>query len=167
MGPPQKVWRLQLNLPEMPDGEIVFDGSGNVFRLERAALSDGQTQERSIFLFQVTEHGKIILDGVCVGAVQPFPIQEGSGEIRNGTVTFTNLTQRPTVRRRPALRTREDRQGFIERCVERYGESFEVFVNGDPASTRQLDTPAKRQHFIETARVRPWEARAIDGAQPQ
>jgi hypothetical protein len=31
---------------------------------------------------------------------QPFPIQEGSGEIRNGTVTFTNLRQRPTIRTR-------------------------------------------------------------------
>src|ERR1035438_9317389 len=50
---------IRLHLPEMPDGEIVFDESGNVFRLERKQLPDGQTQERHIFLFRVTEHGSI------------------------------------------------------------------------------------------------------------
>src|SRR5260370_20277889 len=146
---------IQLNLPEMPDSEIVFDGSGNVFRLERKRFPDGRIQERHIFLFRVTEHGSIILDGVRSGAVQRFPIQEGSGEIRNGTVTFSNLPQRPTIRTRPTLRSAHDRQRFIARCVERYGESFAVFVDGDPASIRQLDTPARRQAFIETAPERP------------
>jgi hypothetical protein len=158
---------IQLNLPEMPDSEITFDESGNVFRFERRRLEDGQIQERHIFLFRVTEHGSIILDGVRSGSVQPFPIQEGSGEIRNGTVTFSNLPQRPTIRTRPTLRTREDRQRFIARCVERYGESFAVFVDGDPASIRQLDTPAKRQAFIESAAVRPWEGRPFPSAQVQ
>jgi hypothetical protein len=158
---------IQLNLPEMPDCEITFDESGNVFRFERRRLPDGQIQERQIFLFRVTEHGSIVLDGVRRGSVQPFPIQEGSGEIRNGTVTFSNLLQRPTVRSRPTLRTREDRQRFIARCVERYGESFAVFVDGDPASIRQLNTPARRQAFIESASVRPWEARPFQRAQVQ
>ena len=158
---------IQLNLPEMPDSEITFDESGNVFRFERRRLPDGQIQERQIFLFRVTEHGSIVLDGVRSSSVQPFPIQEGSGEIRNGTVTFTNLPQRPTIRTRLTLRTREDRQRFITRCAERYGESFAVFVDGDPASIRQLDTPAKRQAFIESAAVRPWEARPFPSAQVQ
>ena len=158
---------IQLNLPEMPDSEIVFDESGNVFRLERKRLPDGQIQERHIFLFRVTEHGSIILDGVRSGSVQPFPVQEGSGEIRNGKVTFANLPQRPTIRTRPTLHTPEDRQRFIARCAERYGESFAVFVDGDPASIRQLDTPGKRQAFIESAPVRPWEARPFQRAQVQ
>ena len=149
------------------DGEIVFDELGNVFRLERKRLSDGQIQERHIFLFRVTEHGSIILDGVRSGSVQPFPVQEGSGEIRNGTVTFANLPQRPTIRTRPTLHTPADRQRFIARCAERYGESFAVFVDGDPASIRQLDTPGKRQAFIESAPVRPWEARPFQRAQVQ
>jgi hypothetical protein len=151
----------------MPDGEIVFDESGNVFRLERKQLPDGQIQERHIFLFRVTEHGSIILDGVRTGSVQRFAIQEGSGEIRNGTVTFSNLPQRPTIRTRPTLRSADDRQRFVARCVERYGESFAVFVDGDPASIHQLNTPAKRQVFIESAPVRPWEARPFPSAQVQ
>ena len=47
------------------------------------------------------------------------------------------------------------------------GESFAVFVDGDPASIRQLDTPAKRQAFIESAPVRPWEARPFPSAHVQ
>lgn len=156
---------IQVSLPEMPDSDIVFDESGNVFRLERRRLSDGQIQERQIFLFRVSERGSIVLDGVRTGSVQPFPIQEGSGEIRNGTVTFTNLAQRPTIRVKPTLRTPEDRQRFIARCAERYGESFTVFVDGDPSSIRQLDAPAKRQAFIESAAVRPWEARPFPRVQ--
>src|SRR5262249_53463859 len=141
---------IRLHLPEMPDGDIVFDELGNVFRLELKQLPDGQVQERHTFLFRVTEHGGIILDGVRSGSVQPFPIQEGSGEIRNGPATFSNLPQRPTIRTRPTLRNADDRQRFIARCVELYGESFAVFVDNDPASTRQLNTPAKRQAFIES-----------------
>jgi len=156
---------IQVNLPEMPDSEIVFDELGNVFRLEQNRLPDRQIQERQIFLFRVSEHGSIVLDGVRTGSVQPFPIQEGSGEIRNGTVTFTNLAQRPTVRAKPTLRTAEDRQRFITRWTERYGENLAVFVDGDPASIRQLDTTAKRQAFIESAPVRPWEARPFRRAQ--
>src|ERR1039457_99990 len=115
----------------------------------------------------MTEHGSIILDGVRTGSVQRFAIQEGSGEIRNGTVTFSNLPQRPTIRTRPTLRRADDRQRFIARCVERYGESFAVFVDGDPASIHQLNTPAKRQAFIESAPVRPWEARPFPSAHVQ
>src|SRR5260370_40768149 len=114
-----------------------------------------------MFLFRGTEDGSIILGGVRTGSVQRFAIQEGSGEIRNGTVTFSNLPQRPTIRTRPTLRSADDRQRFIARCVERYGESFAVFVDGDPASIRQLNTPAKRRAFIESAPVRPWEARRL------
>ena len=156
---------IQLNLPEMPDSEIVFDESGNVFRFERQQLPDGQIQERHIFLFRVTEHGSIFLDGVRTGSVQPFQVQKGSGEIRNGTVTFTNLPQHPTIRSKPTLHTVEDRQRFIVRWTERYGENFAVFVDGDPMSIRQLDTPAKRQAFIESAPERPWEARTLPRAQ--
>jgi hypothetical protein len=158
---------IQLHLPEMPDGEIVFDDAGNVYRVERIPLEGGQIQERRIFLFRVTERGNIILDGVRVDSVQPFAIQEGSGEIRNGMVTFSNLRQRPTVRngKPPALRTREDRARFIAACEERFGSSFSVFVDGDPASIRQLDTETGKQSFLEYAPVRPWEGRPFQRAQ--
>ena len=157
---------VQLHLPELPDGEIVFDNSGNVYRVERIRLEGGQIQERRIFLFQITEHGNIILDGVRVDSVQPFAIQEGSGEIRNGMVTFSNLPQHPAVRTRKArvLRSREERREFLATCEKTLGSSFSVFVDGDPASIRQLDTDAKKQTFLEHAPVRPWESRPFQGA---
>ena len=160
---------IQLNLPEIPDGEIVFDASGNVYRIERIKLPEGQIQERRTFLFRVTEHGNIILDGVRTGSVQPFPIQEGSGQIRNGVVSFTNLTQRPSVRngRPAALRTREDRRKFLATCERIHGSSFSVFVDGDPASIRQLDTATNKHAFLENAPARPWEALPFQPMQPQ
>jgi hypothetical protein len=157
---------IQLHLPEMPDSEIVFDDSGNVYRVERIQLGGGLTQERRTFLFQIAEHGNIILDGVRVDSVQPFAIQSGSGEIRDGMVTFRNLPQRPTVRngRPPVLRSREDRSKFLAACEEKFGSSFAVFVDGDPGSIRQLNTDGKKQAFLEHALVRPWEAQAFQGA---
>ena len=144
----------------------MFDNSGNVYRVERIRLEGGQIQERRIFLFQITEHGNIILDGVRVDSVQPFAIQEGSGEIRNGMVTFSNLPQHPAVRTRKArvLRSREERREFLATCEKTLGSSFSVFVDGDPASIRQLDTDAKKQTFLEHAPVRPWESRQFQGA---
>jgi hypothetical protein len=160
---------IQLHLPELPDGEIVFEDSGNVYRVERIQLENGQAQERRIFLFRLTEQGNIILDGVSVDSVQPFAMQEGSGEIRNGIVTFSNLPQHPAVRTRKAkvLRSREDRREFLTACEETLGSSFSVFVDGDPTSIRQLDTDAKKQTFLECAPVRPWESRPFQGARVQ
>jgi hypothetical protein len=160
---------IQLHLPELPDGEIVFEDSGNVYRVERIRLENGQVQERRIFLFRLTEQGNIILDGVSVDSVQPFAMQEGSGEIRNGIVTFSNLPQHPAVRTRKAkvLRSREDRREFLTACEETLGSSFSVFVDGDPTSIRQLDTDAKKQTFLECAPVRPWESRPFQGARVQ
>jgi hypothetical protein len=160
---------IQLHLPELSDGEIVFDDSGNVYRVERIQLEGGQVQERRIFLFRMTEQGNIILDGVRVDSVQPFAMREGSGEIRNGMVTFSNLPQRPTIRTRKAkvLRSRDDRREFLAACEESHGASFSVFVDGDPRSIRQLDTDAKKQAFLEGAPVRPWESRPFQGAPVQ
>ena len=160
---------IQLHLPELPDGEIVFDDSGNVYRVERIQLEGGQIQERRLFLFRMTDHGDIILDGVRVDSVQPFAMQEGSGEIRNGMVTFSNVPQHPTVRTRKArvLRSREDRQEFLTSCEKTLGPSFSVFVDGDPRSIRQLDTDSKKQAFLERAPVRPWESRPFQGTAVQ
>jgi hypothetical protein len=62
---------VQLELPEQPDcGQIELDRAGNVFRLERKRLDDGEIQERRILLFRITETGDIIQDGVKTGTVQ-------------------------------------------------------------------------------------------------
>jgi hypothetical protein len=105
----------------------------------------------------MTEHGDIILDGVRVDSVQPFAMQEGSGEIRNGMVTFSNLPQHPTVRTRKArvLRSREDRQEFLTSCEKTLGASFSVFVDGDPRSIRQLDTDVKSKRSSNARRFAP------------
>jgi hypothetical protein len=39
-----------------------------------------------------------------------------------------------------------------------------VFVDGDPASIRQLDTDVKKQASLERAPARPWESRQFLGA---
>ena len=152
----------------MPDGEIVFDDSGNVYRAERIKLEGGAIQERRIFLFRITEHGNIILDGVRVDSVQPFAIEEGSGEIRDGMVTFSNLKQHATVPKgRPSVpHTREKRREFLAGCGETFESGFSVFLDGDPASIRQLDTDGRKEAFLERAPVRAWEARPFQGAQP-
>jgi hypothetical protein len=92
-------------------------------------------------------------------------MREGSGEIREGMVTFSNLPQRPTVRngRLPVLRGREERRQFLAACEETFGSSFAVFVDGDSTSVRQLDAVDKKQAFLEYAPVRPWQARPSQG----
>ena len=94
------------------------------------------------------------------------PSQEGSGEIRNGMVTFSNLPQHPAFA--PA------RPEFC--AVARSGASFwqpaknpsvRVFRCSWTAiqrAIRQLDTDAKKQTFLEHAPVRPWESRPFQGA---
>ncbi len=145
------------------------DAGGRSSSVAAMFVAGGVIQERRIFLFRITEHGNIILDGVRVDSVQPFAIEEGSGEIRDGIVTFSNLKQHPTVRngRPPALRTREERREFLADCEETFGSSFSVFVDGDPASIRQLDSDGKKEAFLERAPVRPWEARPFQRAQPE
>ncbi len=41
----------------------------------------------------------MLVDDAVVDRVQPFPMQYGSGTIRDGKVVFNNIRQRPTVRR--------------------------------------------------------------------
>jgi hypothetical protein len=71
------------------------------------------------------------------------------------------------TRKAKVLRSREDRREFLTACEETLGSSFSVFVDGDPASIRQLDTDAKKQTFLECAPVRPWESRPFQGARVQ
>jgi hypothetical protein len=102
-----------------------------------------------------------------VQSVQPFPVREGSGDIRDGVVTFANLSQRPAIRTRKSkvLRSRDERIEFLRSCEQSFGASFSVFVDGDPSSIRQLDTDGKKQAFAASAPVRPWEARAFPRAE--
>ena len=140
---------IQLHLPELPDGEIVFDDSGNVYRVERIQLEGGQVQERRIFLFRMTEHGNIILDGVRVDSVQPFAMQEGSGEIRNGMVTFSNLPQHPADSYPQGQSSAQSRRPAGVSGVLREDPRFELFGFRGRRSTKH---PATR-HRCEEASV--------------
>jgi hypothetical protein len=152
---------VRLQFPELPDGEVMFDDAGNVFRVEWANLPDGQVQERRTFLFRVSRHGDIYKDDVKVRVVQPFRIQSGSGEVRDGTMTFASIPQRPTVRHAQSLRSRAERARFVDRCERQFGVSFAVYVDGDPSSARVLDSEEKKLAFVEDAAIRPWTARPL------
>lgn len=155
---------VQLELPELPDcGRIELDRAGNVFRLERKPLDDGQIQERRILLFRITEAGDIIQDGVKTGTVQPFSMAPAEGSIREGMVTFPDLRQRPALARtRPAaLRTFRDRMQFVSSCEQQFGSVFTVFVEGDPQSEQLLDSPQRKEIFMNYAAIRPWQARSL------
>ncbi|MGA8594032.1 MAG: hypothetical protein WB676_04750 [Bryobacteraceae bacterium] len=90
---------IVLHMPEEPDGEIVFDTEGNVFRVEAYQDGAGSAGEKYVFLFRITEEGKVITsDGRLVDRVQPFAMKEGKGEIRDGQVILTDLRQKPSVK---------------------------------------------------------------------
>jgi hypothetical protein len=155
---------VEIELPELPDcSQIELDSAGNVFRLERKRLEDGQIQERRILLFRITETGDIIQDGVKTGTVQPFSIAPAEGSIREGKVTFTDIRQRPALTRtRPAaLRSFRDRMQFVSSCEQQFGSVFTVFVEGDPCSEQVLDSSYKKEIFIDYAAIRPWQARGL------
>ncbi|MFZ0593277.1 MAG: hypothetical protein WAM39_22660, partial [Bryobacteraceae bacterium] len=90
---------IVLHMPEEPDGEVVFDTEGNVFRVEAYQDGAGSAGEKYVFLFRITEEGKVITsDGQLVDRVQPFAMKEGKGEIRDGQVILTDLRQKPSVK---------------------------------------------------------------------
>ena len=90
---------VMLRVPEQPDGEILLDADGNVFRVEPYEDASGRTGEKHVFLFRITEGGKVISSaGHLISRVQPFAIEESKGEIRNGQVILSGITQKPSVK---------------------------------------------------------------------
>ena len=92
---------VQVSVPDLVDGEIEFDEDGRVFLVEQFSSGDGTTHERKIFLLQISKKGEVLVDGKVVERVQPFPMQYGSGVVRDGKLVFTDIRQRPTVKRKP------------------------------------------------------------------
>jgi hypothetical protein len=92
---------VQVSVPDLVDGEIEFDEDGRVFLVEQFPNGDGTTHERKIFLLQISKKGEVLVDGKVVERVQPFPMQYGSGTIRDGKLVFSSIRQRPTVKRQP------------------------------------------------------------------
>ena len=89
---------VQVAVPDLVDGEIEFDAQGRVFLVEQFPNGDGTTHERKIFLRAVSEKGEVVVDGAVTARVQPFPMQHGSGTIRDGRLVLNDIRQRATVR---------------------------------------------------------------------
>ncbi len=90
---------VQVAVPDLVDGEVEFDEDGRVFLVEHFPNADGGSHERKIFLLQISKKGEVLVDGAVVDRVQPFPLRYGNGSIRNGTLVFNQVSQRPTVKR--------------------------------------------------------------------
>jgi hypothetical protein len=90
-------------IPELVDGEIEIDPEGRVFLVDQVAQSDGTPVERHIFLMQVTEDGRVLMDygpngqAVEQKRIQPFRFQPGRSELRDGKVLFPGTQQRPHI----------------------------------------------------------------------
>src|SRR5437867_7407906 len=94
---------VQVAAPDLLDGEIEFDQEGHVFLVEHVTGENGQSETRRMLLLQITEDGDVLREGRRVSRVHPFPLANGSGEIRDGHVVFEGIPQRPTVNfHRPA-----------------------------------------------------------------
>jgi hypothetical protein len=148
---------VRLQLPDLPEGDIRYDEDGNVYLLEPYRAADGSEQEKQIWLFQI-RNGRIWMDGTPGERIQRFPMQAGQGVIRNGEVIFSDIAQRPTVRRGTVLRTLEDRRTFLKRAAEKYGSAFVVYVEHDPQSRRVIDSIEDLTLFLQGAEQRPWVA---------
>ena len=92
---------VEVSVPDLVDGEIEFDEDGRVFLVEQFPNGDGTTHERKMFLLQISKKGEVLVDGKVVERVEPFPMQYGSGLIRDGKLVFSSIRQRPTVKRQP------------------------------------------------------------------
>jgi len=90
---------VEVFVPDLVDGEIEFDEDGRIFLVEPFPNGDGSSHERKIFLLQISKKGEVLVDGKIIDRVQPFPMQYGSGTIRDGRLVFNDIRQRATVKR--------------------------------------------------------------------
>jgi hypothetical protein len=94
---------ITVAIPEMVDGEIEIDREGRVFLVDRVPVPGGESTERHVFLMQVTNDGRILMDYRENGKpvererIHPFAVQPGRSEVRNGKVVFPETQQRPYV----------------------------------------------------------------------
>jgi len=89
---------IQVKVPETVEGQVRLDQDGRVFLVTPLPNGDGTTMPHEVLLMKISSKGHLIQDGQVIGRIQPFPIQEGSGEIRDGKLTFEHIRQRTAVR---------------------------------------------------------------------
>jgi hypothetical protein len=94
---------VTVTVPEMVDGELVIDAEGRVFLVDQVAQNGNPAAERQIFLMQVTEDGRVLMDYGRNGEpvererIHPFAVKPGRSEVRNGKIVFPETQQRPHV----------------------------------------------------------------------
>jgi hypothetical protein len=89
---------VQVKVPETIEGQVRLDEDGRVFFVTPLPNGDGTTLPHEVFLMKISNRGHVVRDGREVARIQPFPLQAGSGEIRDGRLTFAHIRQRTTVR---------------------------------------------------------------------
>ncbi len=88
---------IQVKVPETVEGQVRLDEEGRVFFVTPLPNGDGTTMPHELLLMKITGKGHLIQDGRVVGRIQPFPLQAGPGEIRDGKLTFEHISQRAAV----------------------------------------------------------------------
>jgi hypothetical protein len=94
---------ITVAIPEMVDGEIEIDAEGRVFLVDQVAQPGWQPAERHVFLMQITEDGRLLMDYGQNGKpvererIHPFDVHAGRSEVRNGKIVFPETRQRPYV----------------------------------------------------------------------
>ncbi len=94
---------ITVAIPEMVDGEIEIDREGRVFLVDQVAGPGGESTERHVFLMQVTDDGRILMDYRADGTpvererIHPFAVEPGRSEVRNGKIVFPQTQQHPYV----------------------------------------------------------------------
>ena len=88
---------IQVKVPETVEGQVRLDEDGRVFFVTPLPNGDGTIMPHEVLLMKISNKGHLIQDGRVVGRIQPFPLHAGSGEIRDGKLTFEHIRQRATV----------------------------------------------------------------------
>ncbi|HEV3275587.1 MAG TPA: hypothetical protein VG860_02120 [Terriglobia bacterium] len=89
---------IQVKVPETIDGQVRLDEDGRVFFVTPLPNGDGTTMPHEVLLMEIKDKGHIVRDGREVGRIRPFPLRAGTGEIRDGKLTFEHIRQRAGVR---------------------------------------------------------------------
>ena len=89
---------VQVKVPETIDGQVRLDEDGRVFFVTPLPNGDGTSMPHEVLLMKISNEGRVVRDGREVARIQPFPLQAGAGEIRDGRLTFDHIRQRATVR---------------------------------------------------------------------
>ena len=94
----QIVARLNRILrPQGHFARLLKDEDGRVFFVTPLQNGDGTIMPHEVFFMKISNRGRVVRDGREVARIQPFPLQAGPGELRDGRLTFSHIRQRATV----------------------------------------------------------------------